>query len=58
MRDFVFDPDYLHEFERRLPWATVHTFPQAGHYVLEDALEEIRPLVQAFVSEPVPAGDA
>jgi len=58
MRDFVFDPDYLHEFERRMPWAQVHTFPDAGHYVLEDALEAVRPLVVDFLAPVVPAGDA
>jgi pimeloyl-ACP methyl ester carboxylesterase len=51
MKDFVFDKDYLAEWERRLPQAQVHRFEQAGHYVLEDAAAEIIPLVQEFVSE-------
>lgn len=49
MQDFVFDGAYLAEWERRFPQAEVHRFPRAGHYVLEDAAEEIIPLVKAFV---------
>jgi len=48
MRDFVFDVDYLVEWERRLPKAAVHRFPDCGHYVLEDASEEILELVRGF----------
>lgn len=51
MRDFVFDADYLVEWERRLPKAAVHRFPDCGHYVLEDASEEILPLVRRFFEE-------
>ena len=36
MHDFVFDADYLAEWRRRFPRAEVHTFPAAGHYLLED----------------------
>ncbi len=35
--DFVFDTDYLAEWRRRFPNAQVHLFPDAGHYVMEDA---------------------
>ncbi len=31
------------------PAAEVHRFPDAGHYVLEDAGEEILPLVRDFL---------
>jgi len=47
--DFVFDLDYLSEWQRRFPDAEVHRFPDAGHYVLEDASEKIIPLVQQFL---------
>lgn len=50
MRDFVFDPSYLEEWERRMPHARVHRYEGAGHYVLEDARDEIRSLVESFVS--------
>ncbi len=48
-KDFVFDDHFLAEWRRRLPTAEVHTFPDAGHYVLEDAHEEILPLVKDFL---------
>jgi haloalkane dehalogenase len=48
-KDFVFDGDFLNEWIRRFPEAQVHRFPDAGHYVLEDAAEEIIPLVQDFL---------
>lgn len=48
-KDFVFDAPFLHEWERRLPHADVTRFADCGHYVLEDAAEEILPAVQAFV---------
>jgi haloalkane dehalogenase len=51
MRDFVFDGDYLAEWERRLPNAAVHRFPDCGHYVLEDASEEILALVREFLKQ-------
>ena len=55
-KDFVFDQHFLAEWQRRFPAAEVHRFPDAGHYVLEDAGEEIAPLVQGFLARhPVPA---
>jgi haloalkane dehalogenase len=49
LRDFVFDRHFLNEWQRRFPAAEVHAFPNAGHYVLEDAGDEIRPLVTDFL---------
>ena len=49
MHDFVFDAHFLAEWERRFPDARVHRFEDAGHYVLEDAFDEIRPLVEDFL---------
>lgn len=48
-RDFVFDDDYLAEWQSRFPDAEVHTFPDAGHYVLEDVPEKIIPLADGFL---------
>ena len=48
MKDFVFDEAFLVEWERRFPNASVHRFDDCGHYVLEDAQEEIGELVQEF----------
>ena len=47
-KDFVFDHHFLREWQRLLPAAEVHRFPNAGHYVLEDAGAEILPLIQDF----------
>jgi cis-3-alkyl-4-acyloxetan-2-one decarboxylase len=48
-RDFVFDRHFLAEWERRLPAAEVHCFADGGHYVMEDAADEIVPLVRRFL---------
>jgi haloalkane dehalogenase len=48
-RDFIFDGHFLAEWQRRFPKAEVHRFPDAGHYLLEDAGEEIAPLIRRFL---------
>jgi haloalkane dehalogenase len=48
-RDFVFDDHFLRAWGVYLPHAEVHRFDLAGHYVLEDAAEEILPLVRDFL---------
>jgi pimeloyl-ACP methyl ester carboxylesterase len=48
MKDFVFDHHFLEAWQTILPHAEVHRFADCGHYVLEDAAEEIVPLVQQF----------
>jgi haloalkane dehalogenase len=50
MRDFVFSREFLDEWRRRLPRAQVHEFADCGHYVLEDAADEVVPLVENFLS--------
>ncbi len=50
MRDFVFDKDFFAGWTGRFPAAEVHCFEDAGHYVLEDAAEEIVPLVLNFLA--------
>ena len=47
--DFVFDTDYLAQWRRRFSHAQVHPFDCAGHYLLEDAADQIIPLVQSFL---------
>jgi haloalkane dehalogenase len=47
--DFVFDTDYLSEWQRRFPDAQVKTFKDGGHYVLEDAADRIIPIVKKFL---------
>jgi haloalkane dehalogenase len=51
MQDFVFDRWFLEEWRRRFPHAEVHEFADAGHYVLEDAGDEIIPLVKKFITK-------
>lgn len=49
-KDFVFDHHFLAEWQRFLPQADVHRFADCGHWILEDASEEIIPLVRKFLS--------
>jgi haloalkane dehalogenase len=48
-RDFVFDRHFLDEWRRRFPAAEVHSYPDCGHYILEDAMDEVVPLISAFL---------
>ncbi len=50
MKDFVFDDSFLREWRRHLPEAEVHTFSDCGHYILEDAGDDILPLVREFIA--------
>jgi haloalkane dehalogenase len=49
MNDFVFDRHFLAEWERRFPHADVHRIDWCGHYVLEDAMSLVVPLIMQFV---------
>ncbi|HMR67384.1 MAG TPA: alpha/beta fold hydrolase [Anaerolineae bacterium] len=50
-QDFCFtERDFFAEWKRRFPQAETHVFPDAGHYVVEDAHERIVPLVLKFLS--------
>lgn len=50
MHDFVFDIHFLNRWQELFPHAAVHRFPDANHYVLEDAHAQIIPLVQQFLA--------
>jgi len=50
MKDFVFDKHFLNEWQKYLPQAQIHKFPDCGHYILEDAQDEIAELVQKFLA--------
>ena len=52
LRDFVFGHQFLDEWIDRFPGAEVHRFEDCGHYVLEDAADEIIPLVRNFIDAP------
>lgn len=51
MRDWCFTPQFLEEFERRFPNATALRIPDAGHYVFEDAREQVLARIREFVSQ-------
>jgi haloalkane dehalogenase len=50
-RDFVFDADFLEAWRGRFPRALVHTFPDAGHWVLEDEPDAVLDLVRDFLHQ-------
>ena len=47
-QDWCFTTDFLAEWQKRFPQADVHRIPGAGHYVVEDAHEQIIPWVREF----------
>jgi haloalkane dehalogenase len=48
-KDFVFDRHFLAEWQRLWPDADLQTFPNAGHYLLEDDGEAIAKRIERFV---------
>lgn len=48
-QDFVFDRHFRDEWQRRFPQAEVHSYPDCGHYILEDAQDEVVPLIADFL---------
>ncbi|MDX1777227.1 MAG: alpha/beta hydrolase, partial [Desulfobulbales bacterium] len=51
--DFCFTRHFYEEWQVRFPDAESHLFPQAGHYILEDAFEPIAPLITAFLEKHI-----
>src|SRR5262249_26878106 len=51
MRDFVFDRHFLAEWQRHFPHAEVHTWSDCGHYLLEDAGDEVIMRVREFLAK-------
>jgi cis-3-alkyl-4-acyloxetan-2-one decarboxylase len=55
MRDWCFTPKFLDRFLNFLPQAETHRLDDAAHYVMEDAHEQIIPLVEDFLQRhPLP----
>ena len=50
LKDFVFDKHFLNEWQQRFPEAKVHAYDDCGHYILEDASEEVVPLITDFLT--------
>ncbi len=49
-QDWCFDARALAGWTARFPHAEVHRFADAGHYVVEDAIDRIVPLVRRFLA--------
>jgi len=52
LNDFVFDQYYLTEWKKRMPNAEYHEF-DAGHYLLEDAGDDVIPIIESFLEKNV-----
>jgi haloalkane dehalogenase len=51
-RDFCFNDLFLAQWREIFPQASVTRFADAGHYVLEDARDEVVPAAVSFLSPP------
>ncbi len=49
MKDWCFDSVFLGQWRDRFPKASVSEYPNAGHYILEDAHEGVLPKVKDFL---------
>lgn len=55
MKDFVFDRHFLAQWQRYFPHAQTHTWSDCGHYLLEDAGDEVILRVREFLAQhPIP----
>ncbi|OQY21543.1 MAG: alpha/beta hydrolase [Desulfobacteraceae bacterium 4572_35.2] len=50
-KDFVFDRHFLKQWKQNFPNADVHTWRNGGHYILEDASDEVIPMVCDFIRQ-------
>lgn len=51
MKDWCFDQRCLNKLQLLLPQAEVHRLQDAGHYVMEDARQQIVSLVESFLAD-------
>jgi pimeloyl-ACP methyl ester carboxylesterase len=51
MKDWCFRPECLQRFRQHWPAATVHEIADAGHYVVEDAADEVERRVSQFFDQ-------
>lgn len=49
-KDFVFDDSFLRRWREYFPQAEVKTFPESGHYIVEDSHDEIVTAMHDFVA--------
>ncbi len=50
-KDFCFNDSFYDEWKKRFPDAESHYFKDGGHYVLEDKIDEIKPIVENFFQQ-------
>jgi cis-3-alkyl-4-acyloxetan-2-one decarboxylase len=55
MKDWVFDEAFLNGWKKRFPKAHARRFEDCGHFLLEDANEEVTAMIRDFVLGKVPA---
>lgn len=51
MKDWCFTPEFYNEFKQRFPQARTHPIPDAGHYIFEDAPQELLTQAQQFLQD-------
>ena len=51
LKDFVFDNHFLDIWKEKMPHAQVHEFADCGHYILEDASDQVIPLIETFMAD-------
>lgn len=56
MQDFIFSEGFLDEWCRRFPLAEIHRYTDAGHYLLEDAAEEVVTTIRGFITNHAATG--
>lgn len=49
MKDWCFTPHFLERFEKFFPAAESHRLEEAGHYVVQDAAEEVAAAMEGFL---------
>ena len=49
LKDFVFDKHFLAIWKEKMPHAQINEFADCGHYILEDASDEVIPLIKQFM---------
>ncbi len=51
LQDFVFDKHFLQVWREKMPHAQIHEFADCGHYILEDAKDEVIGHIQDFMAQ-------
>tara|TARA_R110001583_G_scaffold743_2_gene6794 strand:+ start:5262 stop:6143 length:882 start_codon:yes stop_codon:yes gene_type:complete len=51
LQDFVFDKHFLALWKQKMPHAQINEFADCGHYILEDASNEVIDIVKTFMDK-------